>query len=230
MVSFGVTVLTHTTIEGWWTARRRVILVTYSSEATPSSISSPSSGGGAWLRRRIDLALLSRESYPSRSPILVQGVHLTKRLPSDLASCCLQYGCWYFFLTKAVISVLASSYYADVIFDEANLKDTYKLQTLQNKCLRICTGKDRRFDTNRAHKLANEPFLRAIPTRRFTTTPTRRRATAVAERRVSGEISNMHDISWRSPFAQRWQSPGDQLPSCPINMPYPLGNQRYNRP
>ena len=50
--------------------------------------------------------------------------------------------------------------YADVIFDKANLKDTGKLQTLQNKCLRICTGRDRRFDTDRAHKLAHTPFLK----------------------------------------------------------------------
>ena len=42
----------------------------------------------------------------------------------------------------------------------ANLKDISKLQTLQNKCLRICTGRDRRFDTERAHKLAKVPFLK----------------------------------------------------------------------
>ena len=50
--------------------------------------------------------------------------------------------------------------YADVIFCKANMKDTDKLQTLQNKCLRICMGRDRRFDTGRAHKLANTPFLK----------------------------------------------------------------------
>ena len=50
--------------------------------------------------------------------------------------------------------------YADVIFDKANLKDINKLQTLQNKCLRLCTGRDRRFDTDRAHKLANVPLLK----------------------------------------------------------------------
>ena len=50
--------------------------------------------------------------------------------------------------------------YADIIFCRANHKDVGKLQTLQNKCLRICMGKDRRFDTNRAHKLSNVPFLK----------------------------------------------------------------------
>ena len=49
--------------------------------------------------------------------------------------------------------------YADVIFCKANKKDIDKLQRLQNKCLRICLGKERRFDTDRAHKLANTPFL-----------------------------------------------------------------------
>ena len=49
--------------------------------------------------------------------------------------------------------------YADVIFCKANKKDTDKLQSLQNKCLRICMGKERRFDTNRAHKLTSSPFL-----------------------------------------------------------------------
>ena len=48
--------------------------------------------------------------------------------------------------------------YADVKFHKANMKDVEKLQKLQNKCLRICMGRDRRFDTNRAHKIANVPF------------------------------------------------------------------------
>ena len=50
--------------------------------------------------------------------------------------------------------------YADVIFRKANLRDVDKLQTLQNKCLRICMGRDRRFDTNQAYKLAGVPFLK----------------------------------------------------------------------
>ena len=49
--------------------------------------------------------------------------------------------------------------YADIIFHKANTKEVGKLQTLQNKCLRICLGRERRFDTNRAHKLAKVPFL-----------------------------------------------------------------------
>ena len=49
--------------------------------------------------------------------------------------------------------------YADVIIDKANKKDTDRLQTLQNKCLRICLCKERRFNTDMAHKLANTPFL-----------------------------------------------------------------------
>ena len=72
-------------------------------------------------------------------------------------------------------------------------------------------------------------LLRAIPTRRLTITPTRRRATAVAGRRVGGKISNMLDISRRSSVARRFWSPGDWSPSRPINRPYPLGNRWYNR-
>ena len=49
--------------------------------------------------------------------------------------------------------------YTDIISCKANKKDIDKLQTLHNKCLKICLGKERRFDTDRAHKLANTPFL-----------------------------------------------------------------------
>ena len=47
--------------------------------------------------------------------------------------------------------------YADIIFNSAHNKDIDKLQKLQNKCLRICLGKERRFSTDRAHKQANVP-------------------------------------------------------------------------
>ena len=50
--------------------------------------------------------------------------------------------------------------YADVIVCKANCKDINKLQTLQNKCLRICSGMDKYFNTKRVHKLANVPFLK----------------------------------------------------------------------
>ena len=49
--------------------------------------------------------------------------------------------------------------YADILFHKANVSETGKLQTLQNKCLRICLGKNRRFSTNACHKLAEVPFL-----------------------------------------------------------------------
>ena len=49
--------------------------------------------------------------------------------------------------------------YADVIFNKSNSLDLDKLQRLQNRCLRICLGQDRRFNTDRAHKLASVPFL-----------------------------------------------------------------------
>ena len=50
--------------------------------------------------------------------------------------------------------------YADVIFDKALNKDIKKLQTLQNKCLRICLGEERRFHADRAHKVTDTPFLK----------------------------------------------------------------------
>ena len=50
--------------------------------------------------------------------------------------------------------------YADIIFDKANAGSLKKLQTLQNKCLRVCLGRERRFSTDAAHKLANVPFLK----------------------------------------------------------------------
>ena len=49
--------------------------------------------------------------------------------------------------------------YADAIYDNSNAIDLNKLQRLQNKCLRVCLGRDRRFSTEAAHKKANVPFL-----------------------------------------------------------------------
>ena len=50
--------------------------------------------------------------------------------------------------------------YADVIFHRANVKETGMLQILQNKCLRICLSKDRRFSKSGSHKLADTAFLK----------------------------------------------------------------------
>ena len=49
--------------------------------------------------------------------------------------------------------------YADVIFNGALSKDISKLQKMQNKCLKICMGKERRFSSDAIHKLSNVPFL-----------------------------------------------------------------------
>ena len=60
--------------------------------------------------------------------------------------------------------------YADVILCEANKKDLDKLQKLQNKCLKICLEKNRRFNTGKSHRLAKVPFLndrRAAHVRNF---------------------------------------------------------------
>ena len=50
--------------------------------------------------------------------------------------------------------------YGDIIYDKANCKDLDKLQKLQNKCLRICLGQERRFSTEVAHGLTKVPFLK----------------------------------------------------------------------
>ena len=50
--------------------------------------------------------------------------------------------------------------HADVILNKALNKDIDKLQKLQNKCLKICMGKERRFNSDTVHKLANVPFLK----------------------------------------------------------------------
>ena len=49
--------------------------------------------------------------------------------------------------------------YGDVIFHRSNSGDLNKLQRLQNRCLGICLGYDRRFSTDIAHTLALTPFL-----------------------------------------------------------------------
>ena len=49
--------------------------------------------------------------------------------------------------------------------DYADAKDLKKLQKLQNKCLRICMGRARRFSTDGAHKLSKVPFLKYLCTR-----------------------------------------------------------------
>ena len=50
--------------------------------------------------------------------------------------------------------------YADVVFANSNVTDIEKLQRLQNRCLKICTGRDRLFNTNLLHKSTNVPFLK----------------------------------------------------------------------
>ena len=46
------------------------------------------------------------------------------------------------------------------IFHKSNSCDLDKLQRLQNRCLRICSGYDRLFSVERAHKLSSTPFLK----------------------------------------------------------------------
>ena len=50
--------------------------------------------------------------------------------------------------------------YADDIFHKAANKDIDKLQRLQNRCLKLCMRKDRRFSTEEVHRLAKVPMLR----------------------------------------------------------------------
>ena len=50
--------------------------------------------------------------------------------------------------------------YADVVFANSNVTDIEKLQRLQNRCLKICTGRSRMFDTEILHKSTNVPFLK----------------------------------------------------------------------
>ena len=46
------------------------------------------------------------------------------------------------------------------MFANSNVSDIEKLQRLQNRCLKICTGRDRLFNTEHLHKVMNVPFLR----------------------------------------------------------------------
>ena len=49
--------------------------------------------------------------------------------------------------------------YADVIYSKARVGDLDKLQRLQNRCLKLCQGRDRYFNTDRLHQGAKTPFL-----------------------------------------------------------------------
>ena len=50
--------------------------------------------------------------------------------------------------------------YADVIFTKAISSELGKLQRLQTRCLKICSGRDRLFSTDLSHKLSNVTFLK----------------------------------------------------------------------
>ena len=50
--------------------------------------------------------------------------------------------------------------YADTIYDQSFARDLQKLQRVQNRCLKICLGRERRSDTKVVHKLSNVPFLK----------------------------------------------------------------------
>ena len=50
--------------------------------------------------------------------------------------------------------------YADVVFDSAHSQDLDKLQRLQNRCLKICSGRERMFSTKLSHKQSHVPFLK----------------------------------------------------------------------
>ena len=51
--------------------------------------------------------------------------------------------------------------YADVIFGNANAGELDKLQRLQNCCLKLCMGRNRRFGTEQVHAEAGVPLLKA---------------------------------------------------------------------
>ena len=93
--------------------------------------------------------------------------------------------------------------YTDVIFCNANKKDVDKLQKLQNKCLKICLEKTRRFGTERVHNLAEVPLL------------TDRRSAHVCnfmyKRKCNKELLNNREIRTRAYDAPVFNVP---IPRC----------------
>ena len=51
--------------------------------------------------------------------------------------------------------------YGDVLYANSNVEGLDKLQRLQNRCLKICKGFDRRFNTNELHRITKCPKLSA---------------------------------------------------------------------
>ena len=49
--------------------------------------------------------------------------------------------------------------YSDIVFHRSNSGNLDKLQRLQNRCLRICLGVERNFDSMKAHKTTVTPYL-----------------------------------------------------------------------
>ena len=50
--------------------------------------------------------------------------------------------------------------YGDVIYSKASSNDLDKLHRLQNRCLKLCQGQERRYNTNRLHRETKVPLLR----------------------------------------------------------------------
>ena len=91
----------------------------------------------------------------------------------------------------------------DVIFCNSNKKDLDKLQRLQNKCLRICMGKDRLFHTHGAHVQAKVPYLedrRLAHVRNF-----------MYKRKSNRELLNNREIRTRAHDAPVFEVP---IPRC----------------
>ena len=69
------------------------------------------------------------------------------------------------YLTKDVATLIYKSMllpyfdYVDVIYAHTIANNFNKLRRLQNRCLKICLGSDRRFSTDRAHQLTSTPIL-----------------------------------------------------------------------